>query len=185
MSASVVTGVTGVVLAWSLAGAQWWRARRMVSGISPLSWAVFLNLNVTWAIYAIGVSNPYLLANGVGAAVLNAALLARLDVQRLRTLALVVVGSGLAAVVGVTVGWQPVVIWCVAMAIFLRWPQVVRLVTDPDVGGVSLTTWVVAAVNNIVWVVVAVQAGDGWLTGVNVVLTVSSLVLVGLCLWRR
>lgn len=178
-------GLVAVALAWGLAAAQWWRARRSVAGISVLSWAVFLNLNVTWAIYALGVDNPYLVANGVGAAVFNAALLVRVDDRLLRTLGVVLAASLTAAGVGLVWGWQPVVVVCLGMAIFLRWPQVVRLVRDPDVTGVSLVTWVVAAANNAVWIVVAAQEGDSWLVGVNVVLTLSSLLLVGLCVWRR
>ena len=178
-------GLVAVALAWGLAAAQWRRALRSVAGISVLSWAVFLNLNVTWAIYALGVDNPYLVANGVGAALLNAALLLRVDAHVLRTFGIVLVASLAAAGVGLLWDWEPVVLACLAMAVFLRWPQVVRLVRDPDVAGVSLLSWVLAAVNNLVWVVVAAQAGDGWLVGVNVVLAVSSLLLVGLCVWRR
>lgn len=178
-------GLVAVALAWGLAAAQWRRALRSVAGISVLSWAVFLNLNVTWAIYALGVDNPYLVANGVGAAVFNAALLLRVDSRVLRTFGIVLVASLAAAGVGLLWDWEPVVVACLAMAVFLRWPQVMRLARDPDVTGVSLATWVLAALNNLVWVVVAAQEGDGWLVGVNVVLTVSSLLLVGLCLWRR
>lgn len=178
-------GLAAVALAWGLAAAQWRRALRSVAGISVLSWAVFLNLNVTWAIYALGVDNPYLVANGVGAALLNAALLFRVDAHLLRTFGIVLVASLAAAGVGLLWDWEPVVLACLAMAVFLRWPQVVRLVRDPDVAGVSLLSWVLAAVNNLVWIVVAAQEGDGWLVGVNVVLAVSSLLLVGLCVWRR
>ncbi len=81
--------------------------------------------------------------------------------------------------------WQPVAAWCLGLAIFLRWPQILRLARSPDIAGVSLVTWVVAATNNLVWVIIAVQRNDAWLVGVNVILTVSSLVLVVLCLWRR
>ena len=182
---AVAFGLVAVALAWGLAAAQWWRAQRSAAGISVLSWAVFLNLNVTWAIYALGVDNPYLVANGVGAALLNAALLLRVDPRVVRTFGIVLVASLAAALVGLLWDWEPVVLACLAMAVFLRWPQVVRLVRDPDVTGVSLATWVLAAVNNLVWVVVAAQEGDGWLVGVNLVLTVSSLLLVGLCVWRR
>ncbi len=42
-----------------------------------------------------------------------------------------------------------------------------------------------AAVNNLVWIVVAAQEADAWLVGVNVVLATTSLLLVGLCVWRR
>jgi len=181
----VATGVVAVALAWGLAAAQWWRAQRSAAGISVLSWAVFLNLNVTWAIYALGVDNPYLVANGIGAALFNVALLRRVDVRPLPTFGAVVGANAAAAVVGLAWGWQPVVVWCLAMAIFLRWPQVLRLVRDPDVAGVSLLSWVLAAVNNLVWVAVAAQEGDGWLVGVNVVLASTSLLLVGLCAWRR
>ena len=182
---AVAFGLVAVALAWGLAAAQWWRAQRSAAGISVLSWAVFLNLNVTWAIYALGVDNPYLVANGVGAALFNAALLLRVDPRVVRTFGIVLVASLAAALVGLLWDWEPVVLACLAMAVFLRWPQVVRLVRDPDVTGVSLATWVLAAVNNLVWVVVAAQEGDGWLVGVNLVLTVSSLLLVGLCVWRR
>lgn len=181
----LATGLVAVALAWGLAAAQWWRAQRSAAGISVLSWAVFLNLNVTWAVYAIGVGNPYLVANGIGAALFNAALLARVDPHLVRTFGAVLVANGAAVGVGLAWGWQPVVAWCLAMAVFLRWPQVVRLVRDPDVAGVSLLSWVLAAVNNLVWIVVAAQERDGWLVGVNVALAVSSLLLVGLCLWRR
>ena len=181
----VATGLVAVALAWGLAGAQWWRAQRSAAGISVLSWAVFLNLNVTWAIYALGVGNPYLVANGIGAALFNAALLLRVDPRLLRTFGAVVVANIAAVGVGLAWGWEPVVVWCLAMAVFLRWPQVVRLARDVDVAGVSLLSWVLAAVNNLVWIVVAAQEGDGWLVGVNVVLAVSSLLLVGLCAWRR
>jgi hypothetical protein len=181
----VVTGLVAVALAWGLAAAQWLRAKRSASGISVLSWAVFLNLNVTWAIYALGVGNPYLVANGVGAALFNAALLLRVDPHLLRTFAVVVAANLGAVGVGLVWGWEPVVVWCLAMAVFLRWPQIVRLVRDPDVTGVSTLSWVLAAVNNLVWIVVAAQEADAWLVGVNVVLATTSLLLVGLCVWRR
>jgi hypothetical protein len=70
-AAALVIGLTGVGLSWVLAGAQWWRARRSVAGISVLTWSVFLALNATWAVYGLGVGNPYLVANGVGAALFN------------------------------------------------------------------------------------------------------------------
>lgn len=181
----LATGLVAVALAWGLAAAQWRRAQRSSAGISVLSWAVFLNLNVTWALYALGVGNPYLVANGVGAALFNAALLLRVDPQLVRTLAAVLVANVAAVGVGLVWGWEPVVVWCLAMAVFLRWPQVVRLVRDPDVTGVSTMSWVLAAVNNLVWVAVAAQEGDGWLVGVNVVLATTSLLLVALCVWRR
>lgn len=185
MSTELATGVVAVALAWGLAGAQWWRAQHSAAGISVLSWAVFANLNVTWAVYALGVGNPFLVANGVGAAVFNVALLVRVDARLVATLGAIAAANVAAVVVGLVWGWEPVVVWCLAMALFLRWPQVVRLVRDPDVGGVSLVSWVLATVNNVVWVVVAIQADDPWLVAVNVALTLSSLLLVGLCVWRR
>lgn len=180
----VATGLVAIALAWGLAAAQWRRSQRSAAGISVLSWAVFLNLNVTWAIYAMGVGNPYLVANGVGAALFNVALLRRVDGHPLATFAAVAGANVATAAVGLTWGWQPVVAWCLVMALFLRWPQVVRLVRDPDVTGVSLLSWVLAAVNNLIWVVVAAQQGDSWLVGVNVALACTSLLLVGLRVWR-
>ena len=184
----LIIGLTGVGLSWVLAGAQWWRARRSVAGISVLTWSVFLALNATWAVYGVGVGNPYLVANGVGAALFNVALLWEVEPRRRRGLLVVVVSAlvtGLALWVGTAISWQPVAAWCLGLAVFLRWPQVLRLMRSPDVAGVSLVTWVVAATNNLVWVVIAAQRDDLWLVGVNVTLTLSSLVLVLLCLWRR
>ena len=187
-AAALVIGLTGVGLSWVLAGAQWWRARRSVAGISVLTWSVFLALNATWAVYGLGVGNPYLVANGVGAALFNVALLWEVEPRRQRGLLVVGVSAAVtvaAAWVGYGLSWQPVAAWCLGLAIFLRWPQILRLVRSVDIAGVSLLTWAVAATNNLVWVLIAIQRNDPWLVVVNVTLTVSSLVLVVLCLWRR
>jgi uncharacterized protein with PQ loop repeat len=181
----VVAGVVGVALSWGLAGSQWWRAGRSPAGISVLSWAVFLAVNATWLAYGIGVRNPYLAVNGLGAGVLNVALLRRIDPRPWRTCAAVVAAAVPTVAVGVAVGWAPVAWWCVVMAAWLRWPQLAELVRAPDVAGVSLASWVLAAFNNVAWIAVGLQRDDPWLVAANVVLGLSSLAVVGLCLWRR
>lgn len=185
MTLDIVVGVTGVGLAWGLAAAQWLRARRSPAGISVLSWAVFCALNLTWVVYALGVGNPYLVANGAGAAALNVALLTRIDPHRGRTLGLVGATAALGAATGVVLGWPVVAVWAFALAVFLRWPQVAELLRAPDVEGVSLTSWVLAAVNNAVWVVVGILEGDAWFSAVSILLGVSSLTVVALILRRR
>lgn len=181
----LAAGIAGIALSWGLAGAQWWRSRRSAAGISAQSWGVFLAVNATWVVYALGVSNPYLLLNGLGAGACNVALLRRVDPRRARTFATVAVATVGAAALGSSVGWGPVAAWCVLMAAWLRWPQVAELLRAPDVQGVSLASWVLASANNAVWIVVAAERDDAWLLAANVVLGLSSLAVVALCVWRR
>lgn len=181
----IAAGITGVALAWGLAAAQWWRARRSPAGISVLSWDTFLAVNLTWVVYALGVDNPYLLANGLGAAAFNVALLARIDPHPGRSAAIVGGATAVVAVVGLTVGWPVVAVWGFLMALYLRWPQVVELVRAPDVEGVSLASWLIATANNAVWIVVGIQRGDAWFTATSVALGVSSVTVVALLARRR
>ncbi len=181
----IAAGVTGVALAWGLAAAQWWRARRSPAGISVLSWDTFLAVNLTWVVYALGVANPYLLANGLGAAAFNVALLARIDPRPGRSLSIVGAATAVVAVVGLTVGWPVVAVWGFVLALSLRWPQIAELVRAPDVEGVSLLSWLIATANNAVWIVVGIQRGDAWFTATSVALGVSSVTVVALVTRRR
>lgn len=181
----VVVAVTGVLLAWGLAAAQWWRARTNAAGVSSLSWAVFLATNLAWLVYALGTRNPYLLANTIGSAALNAALLWRIDQHRWRTYAAVVAGALACGALFVAAGQAPVAVVCFSLAFIVRWPQLVHAVRAPDVTGVSLVSWSLALANNSVWVAVGLMRGDAWFAAANMALGASTVVLLAVVLVRR
>lgn len=174
-----------MAMAWALAAAQWWRSRRSVAGISSLSWATFLAVNLSWCAYGLGMRNPYLVTNTVGAAAFNCALLWRIDIHRWRT------GSGVAAcalgsaALGLLVGWPTVAMVCFALAFTVRGPQILQALRAPDLSGISLTSWTLAVVNNSLWTAIGIQCQDWWFAAANVGLVLTTATLIAVVQFRR
>lgn len=181
----VLIGVVGVGLAWGLAGAQWWRARRSSAGISVATWVVFLAANLAWLGYAVGTRNPYLVANTVGAAGCNVALLARIDAHRVRDCGAAVACGLFVTGLGVVLGWPVAAGACFTLAFSVRWPQLVRAVGAADLSGISLTSWGLALVNSVAWVTIGLVRHDLWLAAANTALGVATMVLIAVVLIRR
>lgn len=150
-----------------------------------LSWAVFLATNTAWLVYALGTANPYLLANTVGSAALNVALLWRIDEHRWRSYGAVAVYGAACVAAGLAAGWPVLAAVCFTTAFAVRWPQLARAVRTDDLSGISLTSWSLALVNNSVWVVIGLQRHDAWFAAANGALAASTLVLVAVVAARR
>jgi hypothetical protein len=174
----------GVVLAWTLAGSQWIRARRDTAGISAAAWSVFAMVNLGWVAYGSAQGAWHLVANGAVAAALNVALLALLTHGR-AWIALAAVGSVLGALIGVVWSWTALVVLVTAGAVALRIPQIVRLCTASSVTGVSQLSWTVALVNNLVWAAVWVARGDRVMVVSSLAITAVTVAVFGLVVWRR
>lgn len=158
---------------------QWWKVRSSTGAVSSTTWLMFLAMNSLWFVYAVAVGNVFLGANSAGSVALNVALLHRL---RVRQVVMFGAAAGTAAVgyaVGAVAGLAALPFGCLALAVTLRWPQVVKLLRTGSTAGVSVVTWCLSTVNNLVWVAIGVTSADVFLASVNGAVAATNLEVIG------
>jgi uncharacterized protein with PQ loop repeat len=183
----LVAGVVAVFLAWGLGVAQLMKTWRSTEGVSTTTWAMYLVVNISWLAYAFGVFNPYLAANALGSALLTSTIVFRVAPanQRLRVVVAVAAASLTIVTIGLFGHWASLAVIVTGIAVTLRFPQIIQLIRAADTTGVSVVSWVLFTLNNVMWFVVSVQRDDIWFAGANIVMGVTSALVVILALWRQ
>lgn len=165
---SVVSWVLPVVLvatAWVMFARQAVHTAKVgVAGVSAEAWASMLTSRVVIAIYGWVVADPVqVVAASVPAAcsvfIIVAALRAATVAVRWRVGAWGVVAAAVGVVSAVASGVVVASVALVAMAVLSSVPQLVGVVRDRDVSGVSVSAWVVSSVCACAWLLYGALGG--------------------------
>lgn len=185
---NALLGWVGVILGYVMTWMQFQRARDVgVEGISLQTWSLFLFMGFFWVSYGIGSGDWVILAGSGPLLPLQIALVARL--KPIRNRRVVVLSGGfvflLSFVTSFIGGWDMGVLGTTVAMLWTRMPQIIELVKDPDVEGVSISSWVIGAVCSAFWVAYYVGVHKWWAMAATAVAVLSNLVIAGLASWRQ
>jgi membrane protein insertase Oxa1/YidC/SpoIIIJ len=136
----LIVGLIGIILAWGIAGSQFAKTFRSNKGVSSLTWAAYLTVNISWLMDALAQNNMYLAMNTVGSAMLSAGVVIKSSSKPAVKMVYSLLGVLLITAIGLGYSWGAAVIITTLLAVVLRWPQATKLIKSPEVTGVSITT---------------------------------------------
>lgn len=155
----VTIGWIAVTLMFGGTIAQVSRARRLgVEGVSLATWTLFIFLGCFWITYGIDQNSVIIIA---GSALLMPMQIVIVLLLRpwLSRAALRVVAQSLLFAFAICVvptffwGWPGGIYGAGVAAVSNRIPQIIELVRDPDVTGVSVRTWALVSTGTVGWMI--------------------------------
>lgn len=185
---ATIAGVLGVLGGYWTTWIQLRRARTVgTEGISLATWLLFLWMGVFWASYGLSISNHLMWAGSLPLLPLQGALVWKLHPFRQpRTIVVTVVAIALLSFATTALwGWNAGVAGTTVAMFWNRLPQIVELLRDPDVRGVSVSSWAIGALCSLLWVVYYISTGLEFALVATAVATVSNLTIALLALWRQ
>jgi uncharacterized protein with PQ loop repeat len=135
------------------------RARHLgVEGVSLATWTLFIFLGCFWVTYGIDQNSAIIIVGSALLLPMQLVIVALLRPWISRTSLLVVARSALFAFVLCVV---PTFFWgspggiygAGVAAVSTRVPQIIELIRDPDVTGVSVRAWVLVSTGSICWMI--------------------------------
>lgn len=154
MSVGALAGWAGATLGTWTAAAQVVRIRRHgTQGVNATTWALFLTMSAYWLAYGLVVRSPEIIASVLVAAPFLCWLLWLLDPQE-RTRGLVpAILIVLACAFGPAAlfGWSAGVLGLGVVIVGTRMPQLLQLVRQREVVGVSVGSWLLGASSVALW----------------------------------
>ncbi len=175
-------GWVAVVPATAMTVAQLRRLRHTSAGVSTLTWAFLLCFNAWISLYGVLLVSAPLIITGLSSLVLQAWVLSRCPRANLLR------AVGLSASITLGAVSVPALIWglpgavtgAMTVALALRAPQIHHLLTTRNATGVSVATWLVAALNNLLWAGYGVIVGQTSFAIFQGAMMAASLVVVAL-----
>jgi uncharacterized protein with PQ loop repeat len=181
-------GVLGLLSGYWMTWVQYHRARTVgTEGISLATWLLFLWMGFFWASYGLAISNHLIWGGSLPLLPLQAALVWQLAPRKQP---MTVVSTFVAIAIlsfGTTAlwGWNAGVAGTTVAMFWNRLPQIVELIRDPDVRGVSISSWTIGAACSLLWVTYYLGERLWFALVATAVATVSNLVIAGLAYWRQ
>lgn len=181
---ATLLGIAGAVMSATIAAPQAVRAvRRGTAGVSSDTYQLVVGLGVVWTVYGV-FQQLWLFAVGNGVLGFSALVVLwalRRDgasVWSVTLLALVVfsVGLGIGLLEVTWLGW-----YAATLSVMLRIPQMRMVRFAKSIQGVSVHTWVISLVANLIWLAFGLLESDSRLIGgcaVNTLLSISLIIAV-------
>lgn len=183
-----VIGVIAVLGGYWTTWIQLQRARTIgIEGISLATWLLFLWMGFFWASYGLAISNHLIWAGSLPLLPLQGALVWMLHPFRQpRTIIATIVAIAILSF-GTTAlwGWNAGVAGTTLAMFWNRLPQIVELIRDPDVRGVSVSSWAIGALCSLLWVTYYLGERLWFPLVATTVATMSNLVIALLAVWRQ
>ena len=186
-SLSLIVGWIAVIPATVMSVAQLRRLRASTAGVSVPTWAFLLCFNVWITTYGAILSSAPLLVTGLSSALLQVWVLTRCSGREVRRHLPLAAGATLAAIALPALAWgiSGAVAGAMSIALALRGPQIVSLLRSTDASGVAVSTWVVAALNNLLWAAYGVAVGQAVFAFFQSAMLVASVVVAVLATSRQ
>jgi len=185
---ATTAGVLGLLSGYWMTWVQFHRARTVgTEGISLATWLLFLWMGFFWASYGLAISNELMWGGSLPLLPLQAALVWQLaPLRQPKTIVVTFVAIGVVSF-GTTGlwGWNAGVAGTTVAMFWNRLPQIVELIRDPDVRGVSISSWTIGAVCSVLWVTYYLGERLWFALVATAVATASNLVIAGLAYWRQ
>jgi uncharacterized protein with PQ loop repeat len=138
---------------------QFKRARRLgVEGVSLATWSLFILLGCFWITYGIDQHSAIIIVGSAALIPLQLVIVFKLCRRHARSALRVVAQSTLFAFALCVVptffwGWPGGIYGAGVAAVSTRAPQIIELLRDPDVTGVSVRTWVLVSTGSVCWMI--------------------------------
>jgi uncharacterized protein with PQ loop repeat len=169
----------------------WVQFRRLVrigvEGVSLATWLLFLWMGMFWVAYGFAIGRPLVWLGSLPLLPLQAALVWRLRPHR-QALTVVVTAVAILFLSGLTTalwGWSAGVVGTTVAMFWNRLPQIIELLRDPDVRGVSVSSWSIGAACSALWVTYYLGLRLWFPMAATIVAMVSNLAIAGLATWRQ
>lgn len=171
--------------------AQFRRTLRLgVEGVSLATWTLFVLMGCFWIVYGIDQRSAIIVLGSLLILPMQLAIVFRLRPWRSWPATRVVAGSIIYVFVLSVLptffwGWPGGVYGAGVVMVLSRGPQIIELIRDPDVTGVSVKTWAMVAAGGACWIVYYENARL-WAALVSTACAgVASLAIAVLAAWRQ
>jgi uncharacterized protein with PQ loop repeat len=185
---STIAGVLGVLGGYWTTWIQLQRVKTVgVEGVSLATWLLFLWMGFFWAGYGLAISNHLMWLGSLPLLPVQAALVWKLrPLQQPQTIVATFFAITLLSFTTSAIwGWNAGVAGTTVAMFWNRLPQIVELIRDPDVRGVSVSSWMIGSVCSALWVIYYFGSSMWFPLVATAVATVSNLVIALLALWRQ
>lgn len=161
--------------------------RRGPQGVSLATWTLFALMGVFWSSYGAAQHSLIIVLGSLPLLPIQVALIARLSPLRHRH---VLLRAGVSAALFCVVptlawGWNAGVFGVGLLMVLNRGPQLLELVRDSDVRGVSTATWLLGFTGSVLWVLYYVGERLWAPTVATGFAGLASLSIAGLSAWRH
>jgi uncharacterized protein with PQ loop repeat len=183
-----IVGWSGVTLGFAMTYFQYHRAKTIgIEGISLPTWSVFACTGIFWTSYGVAQHSLVIIAGSAVVFPLQLGIIRQLHPWRhrlviLRYAGMIAIASGL---VTLAFGWSAGVLGTGVTMVFNRVPQIIELIRDDEVQGVSTSAWTIGVLCSALWVTFYVSEGLVAAIIVNVLALSGSAVIAGLAAWRQ
>ena len=183
-----LVGWAGVSLGFAMTYFQYHRARNIgIDGISLPTWAVFACMGIFWIAYGVARHSIVMIAGSALVFPWQLGIIRYLSPWKNRAVIFrcagaIAVSSGLTTL---AFGWSVGVLGTGVAMVVNRLPQILELIRDDDVDGVSTSAWMVGVLCSSLWVAFYVSEGLVAAIIVNVLALTGTAIIAGLAAWRQ
>ncbi len=188
LSLATAIGTISAVFGFLMGAYQLHRAYKVgIDGISLATWCSFGYLAVWWSAYGFAINSPESAWGNIATIPVIFLVVRKLDWKNgIRTLYInllvVVLIPGLMTAIG---GWSVGVVGVGAIALWNRFPQILKCIRYKDVEGVSASGWLIGTICSMFWTYYFYLVHQWYTFYMNICLTTASLTIVVLSLWRQ